>query len=208
MSAGCLFLVSAPSGAGKTSLVKAALAERPTLEVCVSHTTRKERPGEVDGVNYHFVSEPRFHEMIDAGEFLEHACVFGNYYGTASAQVAKITDQGRDVILEIDWQGAELVRQQVPHAISVFILPPTEATLAQRLRDRGQDSEQVIQQRLSEARLDMSKAKDFDYIIVNDDFEKAKSELLAVFAGAKLSRSVQLIDPAVQALIQATPDPA
>ena len=201
MSTGCLFLVSAPSGAGKTSLVKAVLDEGSNLQVCVSHTTRTARPGEVDGVNYHFVSEAKFQEMVEAGEFLEHACVFGNFYGTAHAQVAKITDAGRDVILEIDWQGAELVRQQVEQAISVFILPPTEATLAQRLRDRDQDSEAVIQKRLSEARLDMSKAKDFDYIIINDDFDNAKGELLAVFAGAKLSKSVQMLDPAVQSLV-------
>lgn len=192
MNGGCLFLISAPSGAGKTSLVDAVLKAYPGLNVSISHTTRPIRPGEVDGQNYHFVSEKQFRQMVANNEFLEHATVFGNLYGTGRAQVQATLQQGLDVILEIDWQGAALVRQQMPDCVSIFILPPDEATLAARLKTRAQDSAETIAKRLAEAKLDMSKAADADYIIVNDDFERAKTQLLAVIASARLRQSHQL----------------
>ena len=192
MSGGCLFLISAPSGAGKTSLVKAATEANPELTVSVSHTTRAMRPGEMDGKNYHFVSEHTFEQMVDQGEFLEHARVFGNLYGTGRAQVEQTLQQGLDVILEIDWQGADQVRQRMPQAISIFILPPNEQTLEQRLRARDSDDEQTIAKRLSEARLDMSKAAEFDFIVINDDFDRATRQILAIFTSARLSKTPQL----------------
>ena len=192
MSEGCLFLISAPSGAGKTSLVKAATDSNPTLTVSVSHTTRAKRPGELDGRNYHFVSEDTFRQMISADAFLEHATVFGNLYGTHRTQVEEKLQQGLDVILEIDWQGAAQVRQHMPQAVSIFILPPSEATLEQRLKARDSDDADTIAKRLSEARLDMSKAADFDFIVINDDFDRATQEILAIFASAKLTKSHQL----------------
>ncbi len=181
MSSGQLFLVSAPSGAGKTSLVEAALAVEDNLVVSVSHTTRKRRSNEQDGVDYHFVDQPTFKGMIERGEFLEHAQVFRNQYGTGRRQVADLLAAGRDVILEIDWQGADQVRALVEDAIAVFILPPDEETLAARLRGRGQDSEETIQERLAEARLDISQAPRYDYIVVNDVFEDALKDLICVF---------------------------
>ena len=205
MSGGCLFLISAPSGAGKTSLVKAATEANPELTVSVSHTTRAMRPGEMDGKNYHFVSEHTFEQMVDQGEFLEHARVFGNLYGTGRAQVEQTLQQGLDVILEIDWQGADQVRQRMPQAISIFILPPNEQTLEQRLRARDSDDEQTIAKRLSEARLDMSKAAEFDFIVINDDFDRATRQILAIFTSARLSKTHQLKHNSdVQNLVQSS----
>lgn len=178
---GTLYVVSAPSGAGKTSLVRAMLERDPLLTVSVSHTTRPRRSGEADGVNYHFVDRARFETMLASGAFLEHAEVFGNLYGTSAAWVEGTLEQGRDVILEIDWQGAQQVRRLRPETIGVFILPPSRATLEARLRGRGEDDEATIARRLAEAQEEMSHHVEFDYLIVNDDFAIATEDLLAVF---------------------------
>ena len=180
---GHLFVIAAPSGAGKTSLVKALLAQEPSARFSISYTTRKMRPTEVDGRDYHFVSHARFAAMVAAGEFLEHAQVFDNYYGTARAQVEQLLAQGANVILEIDWQGAQQIRQVMPNCRSVFILPPSRAELERRLRDRGTDDAAVIQRRLGDAVSDMSHWAEFDYVVVNADFERALAELQAIIQG-------------------------
>lgn len=203
MHTGNLFLVSAPSGAGKTSIVNAALAADEQLVVSVSHTTRPARGGEVDGKNYHFVSDDMFSQMIDQADFLEHANVFGNRYGTSKAEVAYKRDQGQDVILEIDWQGAQQVREAMPQAISVFILPPSVDALAARLTSRGEDTKESIEKRLSEAKLDMSQAEHFDYLLVNEDFDRAVQDFVAIVRAARLQRNVQLLHPAVKTLVHA-----
>jgi len=186
MHTGNLFLVSAPSGAGKTSIVNAALAADEQLVVSVSHTTRPARGGEVDGENYHFVSEDLFSQMVDDADFLEHAKVFGKRYGTSKAEVANKRDQGQDVILEIDWQGAQQVREAMPQAISVFILPPSVEALAARLTSRGEDTQESIEKRLSEAKFDMSQAEHFDYLVVNEDFDQAVQDFIAIVRAARL----------------------
>jgi len=191
MNNGLLLIVSAPSGAGKTSLVAALLAREPLLVVAVSHTTRRKRPGEEDGVNYHFVDRRRFEAMVSGGEFLEHAEVFGNQYGTAAASVDSNRRSGRDVVLEIDFQGARQIRQRYPEAISVFILPPSQAALATRLRNRGQDDEAVIQERLAKARWEMSNYADYDYLVVNDQFETALQDLCCILRAERLRRPHQ-----------------
>lgn len=178
---GALYVVAAPSGAGKTSLVEAVVARDARLTVSVSHTTRPRRAREEDGVAYHFVDETHFEAMIGEGAFLEHARVFGNYYGTSSAWVDARLAEGRDVILEIDWQGAQQVRRLRPETIGVFVLPPSRATLEARLRGRGEDDEATIARRLAEAQEEMSHHVEFDYLIVNDDFAIATEDLLAVF---------------------------
>lgn len=188
---GQLFVVSAPSGAGKTSLIKALRTERPELGLSVSHTTRPMRPGEVDGQHYHFVTTEHFRQMIADGAFVEHAEVFGNYYGTSRAAVSSELSAGRDVILEIDWQGAAQVRRLFPDLISVFILPPDLAALRARLVGRGQDEAAVIERRLSEAQREMREYPHYDYLIINDDFGVALAELLAVFTVARLRTAVQ-----------------
>jgi len=180
---GALFVIAAPSGAGKTSLVKAVLARDPGLRVSVSHTTRKQREKEIPGRDYHFVGVEEFRKLRDAGEFLEHAQVFDNFYGTGRAQVEALRTAGHDVILEIDWQGAQQVRRALPDCKSIFILPPSRQELESRLRNRKTDSEEVIARRLRDAVSDMSHYAEFDYVIVNQDFERAVQELLAVFAG-------------------------
>jgi guanylate kinase len=198
-----LYILSAPSGAGKTSLVKALLAARPGLAVSVSHTTRTPRTHEVDGRDYHFVSKPRFAELIAAGDFLEHAQVFDNHYGTGREQVEAKLAAGHDVLLEIDWQGARQVRAASPQCISIFILPPSRATLEQRLRSRGTDCEQVIARRLADAADDMSHCREFDYIVVNDRFEQAAAELLAIIDGHgdALRANRPEIGPLLQSLV-------
>ena len=201
MHTGNLFLVSAPSGAGKTSIVNAALAADAQLVVAVSHTTRPARGGEVDGKNYHFVSDDGFSQMIDNAAFLEHANVFGKRYGTSKAEVANKREQGQDVILEIDWQGAQQVRQAMPQAISIFILPPSVEALAQRLTSRGEDTQESIAKRLSEARLDMSQAKHSDYLVVNEDFDTAVQDFVAIVRTMRLQKDVQLQHQAVQTLV-------
>lgn len=178
-----LYVISAPSGAGKTSLVRALLDSRPRLVVSVSHTTRAQRAGEVEGESYFFVTVERFEALIRDGAFLEYARVFGNYYGTGRAQVEQRLQQGRDVVLEIDWQGAQQVRRARPACISIFILPPSRPVLEQRLRNRATDSEAVIQRRLAEAATDMSHCPEFDYAIVNDSFDQALSELGSILEG-------------------------
>ena len=203
MQTGSLFLVSAPSGAGKTSLVNAALNADPKLVVSVSHTTRPARGGEVDGENYFFVSDDQFVQMIDEGKFLEHANVFGKHYGTSKAEVAAKRALGQDVILEIDWQGAQQVRNAIPDAISVFVLPPSVDELAARLTSRGEDTAQSIEKRLGEAKLDMSQAIHFDYLVINADFEKALQDFTSVVSAARLTKAVQLQKNDVKELVGA-----
>lgn len=188
---GTLFVVSAPSGAGKTSLVHALVESNPDLHVSVSHTTRPQRPGEVNGVNYHFVEKDQFAAMLNENAFLEHAEVFGNLYGTSKHAVAEQLKSGHDVILEIDWQGAEQIRRQAPEAVSIFILPPSKAVLQERLVGRGQDSDDVIQGRMAQAAEQISHHVEFDYLIVNDDFNIALDELKAVVISHRLRHDKQ-----------------
>ncbi|MBF8223220.1 guanylate kinase [Halomonas sp. 328] len=184
MSQGTLFIVSAPSGAGKTSLVRALLERLDGIEVSVSHTTRPKRPGEENGVNYHFVEVPAFEAMIARGDFVEHARVFDNYYGTSRPAVQARLAAGQDVILEIDWQGARQVREQFPEALSVFILPPSRTALEERLTGRGTDDAAVIARRMRDAISEMSHYDEYDHVIINDDFAVALDELCAlVLAG-------------------------
>lgn len=175
-----LFVLSAPSGAGKTSLVKQACVRMSKLAVSISHTTRPKRPADRDGVDYHFVDEAEFQRMIERGEFLEHARVFGNLYGTSQAEVEKTLAAGTDVLLEIDWQGADQVRRLMPQACSIFIVPPSREILQSRLRGRASDSSAVIERRLQEAVADMKHFSNYEYLIVNDDFELALEQLCAV----------------------------
>jgi guanylate kinase len=185
---GNLFTVSAPSGAGKTSLVNATLEALPDLRISVSHTTRSMRPGEKVGVNYIFVDEKTFIDLIKAGDFLEHAQVFGNFYGTSESWVRETLDAGYDVILEIDWQGAEQVRKIIPETVGIFILPPSRDVLRERLTNRGQDKAEVIEQRMSEARDEISHFSEADYVIVNDEFQTALDELKAIILRTDLYR--------------------
>lgn len=188
---GTLYIMSAPSGAGKTSLVKALVAANPELRVSVSHTTRKMRSGEVDGVNYHFVSKEAFETMLEAGEFLEQAQVFGNAYGTSQRWVKETLAAGEDIILEIDWQGAAQVRRLIPEVVSVFILPPSLTSLRERLTGRGQDNTAVIDARMSEAISEMSHYVEADYLIINDDFEVALAQFQALVVSLRLRLGVQ-----------------
>jgi guanylate kinase len=183
MKRGRLFVIAAPSGAGKTSLVRALLEQAPSLHLSVSHTTRSQRANEANGREYHFVTVGAFRELIDRGQFLEHAQVFDNLYGTSRVFVEQRLAAGQDVVLEIDWQGAQQVRRALPQCVSVFILPPSRATLAQRLASRGTDSPQVIERRLRDAAADMSHYREFDYVIVNDDFAHAVADLRRIVAG-------------------------
>lgn len=189
--AGSLIVVSAPSGAGKSSLVKALRSTMPDVGVSVSHTTRAMRPGEVDGEHYHFVDIEAFRSMVSKDAFVEHAEVFGNHYGTAKSSLEGPLSEGRNLILEIDWQGARQVRAGFPEALSVFILPPSIETLRHRLESRGQDSPEIIDRRMREARSELSHWEEFDYLIVNDDFEKALQELGCLVATARLRRAIQ-----------------
>lgn len=177
---GTLYVISAPSGAGKTSLVAEMLKRDSVLGVSVSHTTRGMREGEEDGVNYHFVSRDEFEAMIQRDDFLEHAEVFGNYYGTSQRWVEQTLERGQDVILEIDWQGAAQVRRLMPECVGIFILPPSPEVLRQRLTGRGTDAVEVVERRLQEAAEECSHALEFDYLVVNDDFEVALADLLAI----------------------------
>ncbi|MFO7604637.1 MAG: guanylate kinase [Gammaproteobacteria bacterium] len=188
---GTLYIFAAPSGAGKTSLVKALLDQTPGIQVSVSHTTRAPRPGEADGRDYHFTDGAAFEAMVEAGAFLEHARVFDNYYGTARASVDEPLRQGEDVILEIDWQGAAQIRHLYPEAVSVFILPPSQAALRERLQGRGQDAEAVIARRMRDAVSEMSHYAEFDYLIINDVFEVALQELRSIVIAQRLRLSRQ-----------------
>ncbi|MGE8652691.1 MAG: guanylate kinase [Acinetobacter gandensis] len=183
---GLLFVVSAASGTGKTSLVKALLERVNNLHVSVSHTTRGQRPGELDGVHYHFAKKEDFLALVNEGGFIEYAEVFGNYYGTAQRTVKEQLAKGHDVLLEIDWQGAEQVRKLFPESRQIFILPPSQFDLRQRLSNRGTDSVEVIEHRLSCAVEDMQQYVNFDYIIINDDFNKALHDLESVIIANRL----------------------
>ena len=183
---GTLFVVSAPSGAGKTSLVKALIESTPNIHVSVSHTTRQQRPGEENGVNYHFVTQDGFAAMLNDNAFLEHAEVFGNLYGTSKEAVADKLKAGVDVVLEIDWQGAQQIRRQAPDAVSIFILPPSREVLEQRLIGRGQDPNEVIRKRMNQANEQISHHVEFDYLVINDDFEKALKEMQAIVLAQRL----------------------
>ncbi len=188
---GTLFIIAAASGTGKTSLVKSLVASDERLGVSISHTTRASRPGEVDGVNYHFTSRENFLNDVGAGQFLEHAEVFGNLYGTSRTWVEEQLIKDFDVILEIDWQGAAIVRDLMPQAQSVFILPPSLPELAERLNGRGTDSAEVIAHRLSEAIADIGHYADFDYLVINDDFATALADLRSIVRAARLSNRAQ-----------------
>jgi guanylate kinase len=188
---GLLFIVSAPSGAGKSTLVSAAIAEDPKLVLSISYTTRAPRPGEQNGREYHFVDRATFGRMVEASEFLESAEVHGNLYATSQKQIAETLKSGRDVVLEIDWQGAEQVRRAFPDAVGIFILPPSMDELRRRLFGRGQDPEAVIQQRLAAAAEEISHAAEFDYAIINNNFDEAKRDFAAVVRAARLRLSRQ-----------------
>lgn len=183
---GQLYTVSAPSGAGKTSLVRQLVQRVDNLEISVSHTTRPMRPGERDGADYHFVDRPDFERMIAAEEFLEHASVFENYYGTRRANVEAQLRSGTDILLEIDWQGAEQVKRLMPDTVAVFILPPSREALLERLRGRGQDSDEVIARRTQEAVNEMQHYASADYLIINDQFDVAVGELVALVQSQRL----------------------
>lgn len=190
-SQGRLYVLSAPSGAGKTSLVAALLQILKQVEVSVSHTTRPMRSGEQDGVNYHFVNKQAFQTLVEQGAFFEHAKVFGNDYGTSRLAINQRLEAGMDVILEIDWQGAQQVRVQQPEAIGVFILPPSLQALRDRLNARGQDSEAVIEGRMQQAMSEMSHWHEYDYLVINDDFTQALGELNAIFVAKRLELAQQ-----------------
>ena len=180
MPPGRLYVVAAPSGAGKTSLVKALMEREPRIQFSVSYTTRRPRPNEIPGRDYHFVSQNRFQEMIANHEFLEHAQVFDHCYGTGVHTVQEALSNGEQLLLEIDWQGARQVRSRIPEAISIFILPPSRAALEQRLRARSTDSETVIERRLRDAAEDLDHWREFDYVVINDQFEQAIEDLQAI----------------------------
>lgn len=203
ISRGTLFTVSAPSGAGKTSLVAALVESLSAIKVSVSHTTRAMRPGEQDGVNYHFVSQEAFVGMLNNAAFLEHAQVFANYYGTSRQWVEQTLASGTDVILEIDWQGAQQVRKVIPDTVSVFILPPSKETLQRRLTGRGQDEDSVIAARMAEAKNEISHYVECHYLIVNDDFDTALDEFRSVVVAErqKLLRQAEKYEPLIRSLL-------
>ncbi|MGY1423944.1 guanylate kinase [Lysobacter sp. A289] len=189
---GTLYIVAAPSGAGKSSIVNAVLARDPNIRLSISFTSRPARPREKNGEHYHFVDEPEFERMVAAGDLFEHARVHGDWKGTARQSVEPQLAAGKDVLLEIDWQGARQVRRKLPGAVSVFILPPSRAALELRMRARGQDSEDVIARRLAAAREEMSHYGEFDYVIVNDVFNVAVDEMCAIFTASRLRRDAQV----------------
>ncbi len=188
---GTLYIISAPSGAGKTSLVKALTEADSAVRVSVSHTTRDIRPGEENGVNYNFVTKDVFLEMVTHCDFLEHAEVFGNYYGTSQSWVEESLKSGKDVILEIDWQGAQQVRRLMPEALSIFIVPPSKAALQERLDGRGQDSADVIDGRMKEAASESSHYAEFDYLVVNDQFDTALGDLVSILRSRRMRIAAQ-----------------
>jgi len=190
-STGTLYVFSAPSGAGKTTLVKALLEQTAAIGVSVSHTTRDPREGEVNGKDYNFVSQDDFKSLIEQSAFLEHAQVFDNFYGTSQIWVEQELEAGRDVILEIDWQGAQQIRQQMPEMVSIFILPPSREELLKRLTGRGTDSQEVIDRRMQDAVSEMSHYGEFNYLIINDDFETALQELRSVVVARRQRIAVQ-----------------
>jgi guanylate kinase len=189
---GLLFIVSSPSGGGKTSLVKTLLEAEPQLRLSVSYTTRPPRPGEEDGRDYHFVSAAEFERMLEAGEFLESAVIYGNRYGTSQKLIEREQAQGRDVVLEIDWQGAQQIRRVMRQVVSIFILPPSPEVLESRLRARGQDSEDVVARRLASAREEISHVSEYEYVIINDDFNRAAQDLRSIIRAERLKLARQL----------------
>jgi guanylate kinase len=188
---GILYIISAPSGAGKTTLVQALLTRLDEVVVSVSHTTRKMRAGEAEGVDYHFVSQDEFASMVKQGEFLEHAEVFGNHYGTSRQHIQEQLNLGKDVILEIDWQGARQIRELMAGCRSIYVLPPSISALRQRLNSRAQDDATVIERRMQEAVREMSHYNEFDYIVINDDFESAREQLAAIFISNRTLKEYQ-----------------
>jgi len=192
-ASGCLFVLAAPSGGGKTSLVAALLEREPGIRLSVSYTTRAPRPGERDGVHYHFVDEPGFLELKARGEFLEHAFVHGHWYATSATWLGDQVARGLDVLLEIDWQGAVQVRRLIPAAVHIFILPPSLALLRERLEKRGQDSPEVIGHRLDAAREEMRHCGEFDYVIMNQEFARAVDDLGAIVRAARLTAARQMV---------------
>lgn len=204
MSDGHLFIIAAPSGAGKTSLVKALTADMDNIFTSVSHTTRPIRPGEIDGKDYHFVDAKTFLSMRDSSEFLEYAEVFGHYYGTSKRRIKEQLSNSIDVILEIDWQGAQQVKKLFPDATSIFIFPPSKAELLARLRNRGQDSEEVISRRTLEAISEMSHYHEFDYLIINDQFSVALEELRSIVITQRLVTPTQMhrLKPLIDELLE------
>ena len=190
--AGHVFIVAAPSGGGKTSLVKHVVDSMDDMTVSVSHTTRDKRPGEEDGKHYFFVDESRFQDMAKQDAFIEHACVFDHWYGTSKAQIQEKLDAGLDVILDIDWQGAEQIKALFADAVGIFIVPPSLETLKTRLQSRKRDNDQVIADRMQQACDEMSHYHEFDYLIVNDDFDKAASELQAIVVANRLKVARQI----------------
>ena len=192
MNKGLLILISAPSGAGKTSIVNEIIDRDDQLIKSVSHTTRAKRPGEEESIDYFFTTEKEFNQMVSNNDFIEHAAVFGNFYGTSKNYVEENLDSGLDVILEIDWQGARQLQSDKPDAISIFIAPPTKQELENRLRKRGKDSEETISVRMSQASSDMKKAINYSYIVINDSFEKATNQLLTIINAERLKTSHQI----------------
>lgn len=190
---GTLFIVSAPSGTGKTSLVNALVRDTNHLKLSISHTTREARPKEIDGYNYHFINEKKFKQMDLAGVFMESAEVFGNLYGTSQDAVQKMLDEGHDVVLEIDWQGAEQIKERFPEAISIFILPPSIDALRKRLENRGQDSKQVIDTRMEKAIAELKHYHKADFLVVNDDFEEALKSLKAIVKSNRMTTAKQQV---------------
>ncbi len=191
---GQLYVISAPSGAGKTSLVSALVSASPEISVCISHTTRMKRPGELDGVNYHFVDQTEFDRMVETGEFLEHAHVFDHSYGTSNAAVETLLKTGVDVVLEIDWQGAQQIREHRQDCLSIFILPPSHDELEQRLKRRGEDDDSIVERRMRDAVAEMSHYKDFDFIVVNDDFHTALVDIQSIVRAKRLRSDVQQLE--------------
>ena len=189
---GLLFIISSPSGGGKTSLVRALLEAEPEVRLSVSYTTRDARPGEVDGRDYHFVTPPVFERMLEAGEFLESAVIYGNRYGTSQKWIERERAEGRDVLLEIDWQGAQQVRRLMRQVVSIFILPPSPDVLESRLRGRGQDSEEVVARRLAAARHEIAHVSEYEYVIINDDFNRAAQDLRSIIRAERLKLARQL----------------
>lgn len=188
---GTLYVVSAPSGAGKTSLLKQLIKELDLIQTSISHTTRTKRKGEVDGVDYHFVTTDQFKRLISENAFYEYAEVFGNFYGTSKSAIQNQLESGVDVILEIDWQGARQIRQHLPQSCSIFILPPSKEALLERLKGRGQDEDAVIALRMQAAQGEMSHYTEYDYLVINDDFSLAVNELKSIMLAKRLKRPVQ-----------------
>ncbi len=189
---GTLFIISSPSGGGKTSLVKALLDAEPEVRLSVSYTTREPRPGEVEGRDYNFVAPPQFKRMLEAGEFLESAAIYGNRYGTSQKWIEGERAAGRDVLLEIDWQGAQQVRRLMKAVVSIFIVPPSPEVLEARLKGRGQDSAEAIARRLAAARDEMSHASEYDYVIINEEFSRAALDLRSIVRAERLKLARQL----------------